>query len=143
MPANPFDSLKALHRKIFVKGQEAVAQEVAAERLEDQQVLTRRAGQVAAETIDFADELAADGNPHKQRLAALIKDSVVGAVEEHVATGRHEAKEERGAIVADPFLGGSPPLETSLPGSLAKALPHESTEPPKRGRGRPPKHAKG
>src|SRR4051794_2637207 len=139
--SNPLDRLKDLHKKVFVKGQEAVAQEVATEHFEDQQARTQRAAKVAAETIDLADQLAADGNPHKQRLAALIKNSVIGAVEQ-VANGRHEAEEAREALEADPFSGGSPPSEMSLPGSTPKALPQEPTEPPKRRPGRPRKHPK-
>ncbi len=141
---NPFDSLKALHRKIFVKEQEAIAQEVAADRFVDQRDMNSRVAKAAAQTIDLVNELAADGNPHKQRVAAIINDTVVHAVEQHVANGGHAVQEERGAVEADPFSGplsgsSTPTSEKSLPDSPTKALPHP-TEPPKRGRGRPPKH---
>ena len=39
---NPLDRLKDLHKKVFVKGQEAVAQEEATERFEDEQALAQR-----------------------------------------------------------------------------------------------------
>ncbi len=138
-----FDPIKALHRRLFLRFQEAIGHQVATEQFVDQRDLSERVARAANQAIDLVDELAADGNPHKQRVAVIMKDTVVRAVEEHFATGRHEPQEGGGAAIeADPFPpGGSPPSsETSLPGSLAKALPLASSEPPKRGRGRPPKH---
>jgi hypothetical protein len=138
---NPLDKLKDLRREGYVKGQEAVAREVATQDLTDRQAQMRQAAKVAAETIDLANELAKDGDPHKQRLAALIKDAAVG-VADQLAAGP-VPQEGREAIEETPFSssGSSQPSATSLPGSTPKALPHEAPEtPPKRGRGRPRKH---
>jgi hypothetical protein len=137
---NPLDRLKDLHRKVFVSGQEAVADEVAAQEHTDRQKLYQEGMKVAEETIDLANEMAKDGDPHKQQLAALIKANVIGAAQEATA-GRHQAVEVRGAQGASPFLSSGPstPSATSLPGTEPKALPHEPTKPPKRGPGRPRK----
>jgi hypothetical protein len=139
---NPLDHLKDLHRKVFTKGQEAVAQEQATEHFEDEQALAQRVMKAAVETIDLADQLAADGNPHKQRLAALIKNSVVGAVEER-ETGRQQAEEAREPVEAGPFAVSSTPSGPSLPDSPPTASLPGPSEPPKKKRGRPPKHPKG
>lgn len=139
---NPLDRLKDLHKKVFVKGQEAVAQEEATERFEDEQALTQRVLKAATDTIDLADKLAADGNPHKQRLAALIKNKVVGAVEEQ-DTERQQAEKVREPIEASPFAVSLRPSEPSLPGSPPTASLPAPTEPPPKKRGRPPKHPKG
>jgi hypothetical protein len=138
------DELKDLHRKMYVKGQEAVADEVAAKEYADRQELYKQGLQVAAETIELANEMAKDGDPHKQELAARLKTHVVGTVTE-VMTGRPGAEGARGAQGASPFSpsGPSTPSGTSLPGSTTpKGLPHEPTGPPRRKRGRPPKEQK-
>ena len=101
---------EALLKMRFVKGQEVIAQEKAAEDLQ-------QAAMVAAETIDLANQLAADNDSHKKRLAALIKDTVVGAVE--VATGRLPAEEGRAIEAGSPFSGDSQTSRTSLPDSTA------------------------
>src|SRR4051794_9817694 len=143
---NPPDRFKDLHRKVFIQGQEAVAQEVAAEAFKDQVEQTQEALKLANDAIDLANAMAKDGDPHKAKLAALAKIHVSGAVE-HVLTGTEPAGGGRGAVQATPFpessLPSSEPSENSLPSVTPKALPHESTEPPKRKRGRPPKHSKG
>lgn len=140
MPTERKPFLKALHEKIFVKGQEAVAQEVATEYFEEQQLLTGRVAKAAAETLDLADRLATDDDPHRRRLANLIKDNVLGAVEQ--ATVAKPAAERREPLEASPFSGGSNPSSLSLPSSPPLALPHEPTEPPKPRRGRPRKDPK-
>lgn len=140
------DELKALHDREFVKGQESVAKEAAVSRFEDQQALNQRLLKVANETIDVADKIAADGNPHKKQLADLIKDVVVGGVLE-VAAGRSVTVEGGEPKEANPFSLASP---SSGPKSLAspqsqKESPNGTTElsqPPKRKRGRPPKNPK-
>lgn len=136
---NPLDRLKDLHRKVFTKGQEAVAKEQATEHFEDDQALAQRVMKAAVETIDLAEQLAADGNPHKQRLAAIIKNSVVGAVEER-ESGRQQAEKEREPIEAGPFVGSSTPSEQSLPDSRPTASLPGTSGPPKKKRGRPPKN---
>ena len=132
-----FEWRKKFHEKEYQKGQEGVAEDLAAQDAEARQKRLQRVATVAEETIDQANQLAADGDPHKQQLAALLKAAAVGAVQQ-AKTGQLPA-EGRGAVEADPFSNTSPPSETSLPGSTPKALPHEQTEPPKRKRGRPRK----
>lgn len=142
--ADPRDHLKDLHKHVFVKGQEAEAQQNATERFEDEQALAQRVLRAATDTIDLADKLAADGNPHKQRLAALIKNKVVGAVEEREEE-RHRAVKEREPVEASPFHDNPPQLsssknsEPSLPGSPPTASLAGPTEPLKKKRGRKPK----
>lgn len=140
--AKPFDHLKDLSRKVLGKGVESAAQEAATERFEDEQALAQRVIKAAGETIDLADQLAADGNPHKQRLAAIIKDSVIGAVEEK-QTGRPQAEEARKPIEASPFAVSSKPSGPSLPDSPPTASLPAPTKPKKRGRGRPRKEPEG
>ena len=122
-----------------------MAQEADAELFEEKTALLQRVTTAAAETHDLADRLAADSNPHKQRLAARLRQAVDAAYDE-ATTGPHHAGEARGAVEASPFvngsqpsLNGSTPSETSLPGSMPKALPQPPTEAAKRKRGRPPK----
>lgn len=135
---DPLDPSKDLHRKIFVRGQEAVAQEFvhggAKERLEQTQEILR----MASDTIDLANAMAKDGDPHKQRIADLIKDRVAGVAED-VASGAVTTAEGRGAQGASPLSVSSGHLGTSLPGPTPKALPHQPLESPKRKRGRPRK----
>ena len=133
-----YDRIKKLHHDAFLKGQEVIAHLTRAEDFTASQDVTQKAMKAAAETINLANELAADNDPHKKRLALLIKDSVVGAAED-VATGPLPA-EGRKAIEADsPFSGNSPSSRTSLPDST-KALPHTPPPPARRGPGRPRKH---
>lgn len=137
------DPLKPLHEASFVEGQRAVAKDVTARRFEEQLKTLGKVGQAAAETLDQADRLAQDGDPHKKRLAELIKQGVVGAVGE-MTTGRPPAEEARGAAQATPLLESSEPSATSLPTTPPpKELEHKPSEPPKKKRGRPPKNAKG
>ena len=144
--SEPLDPFKELHRKTFIEGQEAVAQSVAAEAFKDQIEQTQEALKLASEAIDLANAIAKDSDPHKARLAALAKLHVTGATE-HMLTGADSASRGRGAAQASPFpessLPSSEASETSLPKpTTPKALPGESTEPPKRGRGRPRKESK-
>ncbi len=93
-------------------------------------------------TLDQADRLAQSGDPHKAKLAALLKERIVGAVDE-MTSGRPPAEEAREAAQASPLLESSGPSATSLPSSPPKELEHRPTEPPKKKRGRPPKNGKG
>jgi|GEM_PF-7082053 len=132
------DRLKDIYRKVFVKGQEAIADEQATERFEDEQALNQRMLKAATDTIDLADKLATDGNPHKQRLAALIQRRVIGAIEDQDAE-RQRAEEAREPIEASPFADSSNSSERSLPGSPPVASLPSPEPPPKRGPGRPRK----
>jgi DNA-directed RNA polymerase sigma subunit (sigma70/sigma32) len=136
---NPLERLKNLHREMFVKGQEAVAKEVAAQNVETQVTAVQRAAQVVEETIDLADKLAADGNPKKRRLAELVSDTVLGAMED-ATQGGTRAQEVRAAISEPPFSNDSPKSVTSSPDSMRALPPKEDgqIQPPKPRRGRPP-----
>jgi len=145
--SNPHEPFKDLHRKVFIQGQEAVADEVAAEELKNRLEQTQEALRLANDTIDLANAIAKDGDPYKARLAALAKRTATGAAE-HVLTGADPNGGGRGAIQATPFeessLRSSEASATSLPSSTPpRALTHGSTEPPRPRRGRPPKHSKG
>lgn len=139
--SEPLDPYKELHRKTFIKGQEAEAQAVAAEAFKDRVEQTEEALRLASNAIDLANQIAKDEDPHKARLAALAKLHITGATE-HMLSGADSVREGRGAAQATPFpessLPSSEPSEKSLPSSATpKALPAaESTEPPKRGPGR-------
>lgn len=136
-----FEWRKKFHEQEYQKGQEGIAEEMAAKDAEERQKRLQQVVKLAGETIDQANELATDDDPHKRELAELLKDAALGVVKQAKA-GRIPA-EGRGALEADPFSGGSSTSETSLPGTTPpKALPHEPTEPPKRGPGRPRKHPK-
>lgn len=135
------DRLKDIRERVFVQGQETEALKDATDRFEDEQALAQRLLRAASDTIDLADKLAADGNPHKQRLAALIKNKVVGAVEQR-EEGRHQAVKEREPIEASPFLSSSKNSEPSLPGSPPTTSLPGPAEPLKKKRGRPPKSSK-
>jgi hypothetical protein len=142
-----FNPLKQFHEKEYQKHQEAVANEVAAEELKDRLEQTQEALRLANDTIDLANAIAKDGDPYKARLAAFAKRTATGAAE-HVLTGADPIGGGRGATQATPFEESSLPRSeasaTSLPSSTpAKGLTHESTEPPRPRRGRPPKHTKG
>jgi hypothetical protein len=144
--SEPLDPFKELHRKTFIEGQEAQAHSVAAEAFKDRVEQTQEALRLASDAIDLANEIAQGGDPHKARLAALAKLHVTGATE-HMLSGADPARGGRGAAQATPFpensSASSEPSEKRLPGSATpKALPDESTEPPKRGPGRPRKDSK-
>ena len=122
-----------------------MAQEADTELFEERTALLQRVTTAAAETHDLADRLAADESPHKQRLAARLRQAVDAAYDE-ATTGPHLAGEARGAVEADPFvngsqpsLNGSTPSELTLPSTPPKALPSVPPEPSKRKRGRPRK----
>lgn len=137
--SDKLDPLKPLHEASFIEGQKAVAKDVTARRLEEQLKNLGKAGLVAAETLNLADQLAANGDPHKQELAKFIKSKVIGEVFER-EDGRQQAEEGGEAIEARPFSNSndSPRSVTSSSGST-RALPDaSSSEPPKPRRGRPP-----
>lgn len=138
------DPLRPLHEASFVEGQRAVASDITAQRFKEQLKTLGEVGDVAAETLDQADRIAQSGDPHKAKLANILKNRIVGAVDE-MTSGRPPAEEAREAAQASPLLESSEPTAPSLPASPPKTLEHRPTEPPKpkRGRGRPPKNAKG
>lgn len=145
MPDLP-DDLDPLNEASFLEAQRAIAKGLSAQRYEEQLELLEKVGKKGFATIDQATELAKDGDPHKAALAALIKDTVIGAAHQ-MASGRPPAEEARGAAQASPLSTNSPQSTPSLPGSPPKGLTHEPTEPqaspaPKK-RGRPLKHPKG
>lgn len=141
---NPFERLKRLYQEAFVMGQEMVAQEQAAKDVMENQSVIQEAAKAAKDTIDLANELAADNDPHKKRLAALIKDYAVGGVEQ-VTTDRLPAEEGRVIEAGSPFSGDSQSSRARLPDS-PKPLPltpPPPPQPPRRGPGRPRKRPQG
>jgi hypothetical protein len=132
---------KKFHQREYQKGQESVAQDLAAQDFADKQELIRDAMKAAEETINLANEMAKDGDPHKRQLAAFIKDSAVGAAGHVVGSPAPDGG--RDAIEATPFSetrssGTSESSATTLPSSSpTNALPNG--EPVKRGPGRPRK----
>jgi hypothetical protein len=143
---NPLDKLKNLRREVFVKGQEAVAQEVAAQDHIETQKLVKDGMVAAFDTITLANELAKDGDPHKRQLAELIKSSIVGAAGQATANPAPQAGRE--ALEANPFVGSnslesSPSSEANSPDSTPKALPEKRLPGRPRKDGQPPKQRKG
>lgn len=133
---------KEFDAREYQKGQEAIANEMAAYEAQAQQGRIRQIGKVAGETIDQANELASDGDPDKQEIAAILKKAASEAVRRSAAGELPAGR--TGLSEPDPFSDGSRSSATALPGSTPKALPHEPSEPPKkkRGRGRPKKNEK-
>jgi len=86
-----------------------------------------RAAQVAAETSDFVDKLAEDGDPRKRRIAEIVEHGILGAMEE-VSSGRLQPQGESAALEDHPFSNDS---RKSLTASLdsSKALPDETSQP--------------
>lgn len=140
--SDELDRLKPLHEASFVEGQKAVAQEQAAKLFAKQTALKVEAGQVAAEAVDLAEEIAADGDPHKRQIAEILKHNVMRSYDamQQVADAGDLAGRRAAIKEAAPFSGGLPPSGTpspsGLPPSENKALP-SSLDQPKRGRGRP------
>jgi hypothetical protein len=136
--ANPLDRLKDLHRKVFVKGQETVAKEVAALEYAEQQVYAKQVLEAAAETIVLANRLAAE-MPELTQLAADIEKAVREGATEAI-TGRHQVAERGEAQGAIPFSESSASSAPSLPKSRGrKALPQPPQPTQKRKPGRPRK----
>lgn len=137
----PVSPLKKLHQDTFYLGQEAEAREAALEFLKS---LADRATKLSIETLEMADKLAADGDPHKKLIAGTIKDRVVMAFNE-IASGRPSQGAEGGdAQRATPFSNSSPRSETTSerlsgpsPAPEPKTLSQPAPTPRKRGR--PPK----
>jgi hypothetical protein len=128
MTPEDFERLKDTIVRSFLEGTEAVADDVKRTRVAERIQGMKEQATLAAETIDLANELAADGDPHKQRLAQAIKDAVTGGAE-RLHTGGE------GQLDASPFSKNSEPSAKGLPGSTP-ALP---PAPQKRGPGRPRK----
>lgn len=147
MSADRDEQLKKLHEKVFMEGQKTAAQEAAAAHLADRVEVMAKASQMATDAFDLANQLAADGDPHKKRVVEILKDSVLRSLQamDEVSSGDLTSVERRAAVKeAAPFSVESRPSETpSLNGppssSDTKALTHE---PPagevRRKRGRPP-----
>lgn len=129
---NLFDFLKSLYEGAFLWGQRRIAQQQAAHGLTENLEAVDQAATAAAETIDLANKLAADNDPHKQRLAALIKDHVEGGIKQ-VLMCQLPVEEVRAIEPDHPFFENSEPSRASLPGTpkrlpTPKPLPH--TPPP-------------
>lgn len=131
---------KDFHEKEYQRGQEGIAEEIITQETVAHQARLNQIANVATETIAHANELAADGDPHKRQVADLLKNAAIGVMQQ--ATSGRVPAERSAAIEPDPFLKNSKNFESSLPGSTPKALPHEPIETPKRKRGRPPKNPK-
>src|SRR4051794_30602249 len=101
------DPLKEIHGRSFVEGQDALAKQLSAKRMSEHVATTEKVVDIAAEAVDLADQLAADGNPHKKRLAELLKDTAVKAAEQ-LAAGGQKLEEGAAAAAADPFSPASP-----------------------------------
>ena len=140
--------LKETLERLIQQGNETAAQEIALEYFEQQAALAAKAGMVANQTLDLADQMAADGDPHKQRVAAVLKRALVRSLDtmHEVASGQLSAEERRDALhEALPFSNSSSPSTTRLPdgepstsnGPLALEQ-EEIEEPQKPRRGRPP-----
>ena len=106
------EPLKPLHEASFVEGQEAVAKDVTAQRIKELAKSLGQVGDVVAETLDQADRIAQSGDPHKQKLAAYMKEGLLGAMSQ-MTSGRPPAEEARGAAQASPLLESSGPSATS------------------------------
>jgi hypothetical protein len=138
---NPHDEWKEFHEELFERGQDAVGRDIAHQDAKRRVEQTQEILRMASDTIDIANEIAKDGDPHKQLLANLIKDKVAGVAKEVADGAAGRAAEGRGALEASPLSESSGNSEMSLDGSTAKVLAHEASEPSKRKRGRPPKHS--
>lgn len=77
-----FEFLKSLYERAFLRGVLGIAQKQAAQGLAENLEVMQQAAKAAAETMDLADRLAAGNDPHKQRLAARIKDYANQGVEQ-------------------------------------------------------------
>ena len=133
--------LKKLYESVFLQGQETVAKKVATEFFLEKNEMDARVGVAANDAIDLANRIAADGDPHKQRLAELLKDKVVQSYEtmNQVELGRVLPEEAGAAGQAVPFSSSSNGSTASLPSTSPKALEDETQTPPKAKRGRPRK----
>lgn len=140
--SDDLEPVDRLHKASFVEGQRAVANDITSQRLKEHFKTLGEVGDVAAETLDQAERIAQSGDPHKAKLANILKDRIVGAVDD-MTSGRPPAEEAREAAQASPLLENSGPTATSLPSSPPKVLEHRPSEPPKKKRGRPPKNTKG
>lgn len=129
---------KKFNEREYQKGLESVAEDVAGKDAAERQAILREVGQQAAETINLANELAADKDPHKAKLAALLKDAAIGAVD---AVKKGQLPQEGGeASKALPFSDSSNDSTPSSPESM-RGLPNETTDrsgQAKARRGRPP-----
>ncbi len=132
MAAEPNEDLKRVYKQGYADGIKTVAHQEAAGQLIERTKAAVEAGEVAADGIDLADRLAADGNPHKRKIAEALKNALAGSVERMTAP---EAAEGRSAVTADPFSSTS--ASKSLEASESSSNGSIDTSPPPK-RGRPP-----
>ncbi|WP_165074854.1 hypothetical protein [Paludisphaera rhizosphaerae] len=136
-----YERLKDLHRKMFVRGQETAAKEVAAVEFAEQQGHAKVVLEAAAETITRANELAAE-NPQLRQLALDVEQAVREGAAEAITGGRQRAAGREEAPEASPFSDSSASsTRGSLKSPARKALPKNSEPPKKRGPGRPRKES--
>jgi sulfite reductase alpha subunit-like flavoprotein len=129
------DTLDNLHERAFIDGQSTVAQRRAAKQMIQRMRATGEAGKAAAEAIDLANQLAADGDPHKKKIAEALKNSLSGGVERMTTP---EGEEGSPAALADPFSSNAPSKSLEASGSSSNGSTSNLPQPKKRGR--PPKH---
>lgn len=136
--------LKAIYRRLVIQGQEAAAKEFAVEILEDQTALAARTAKAAGEILDLADKFEEGGNPHKRRVAELLRTGLIRTLEtmEGVATGQTTPEEGGKTGQALPLSSGSNSSNGSLHGSTPNALESPQKPLPKK-RGRPHKDKSG
>src|SRR4051794_17916993 len=101
---------KEFHEEEYRKGQEAIAREIAAQDLENDIMLTRQAGKLAAESFALADQLAANGDPYAGQVADFIKSNVAGALNQAKGAQQRAGREPGGAA---PFSVSSQPSPMS------------------------------
>ena len=135
MAAESNEDLKKVYKQGYADGVKTVAHQEAAGQLIERTKAAVEAGEVAAEGIDLADRLAADGNPHKRKIAEALKNALAGSVERMTAP---EGAEGRSAVTADPFFSTS--ASKSLEASESSSDGSTTSSPQPKKRGRPPKH---
>ena len=128
--------LKAIYRRLVMQGQEAAAKEVAVELFEDQTKLAARTAKAAGEILDLADKFEEGGNPHKRRVAELLRTGLIRTLEsmEGVASGETTPGEGGQAGQAIPLSSSSNDSSTNSTGTTPKALENQTKLPKKRGR---------
>ena len=127
------DEIKRQAEELLRQGQQTVAQGAATQLFEERAKLVQKAVQVASDTIDLAEKLAADGHPQKKQIAELVTKSVVGAMSQ-LASERQPSREVTVPLEEDPSSASSSKSETGSPESM-KSLPDKKAG--KRPQGRP------
>lgn len=143
-----FMLLLPTHWKLFLSGQEAVADEFEA-MLTARSVEAKKHGLDATmEGLDYADRLETAGERDEARAAciAAYKESLVEQARARARILPSASAEEVGELLAAPFSGAPSFGTPSGNGSMAKAIEQSSAEDAaarmepavRRGRGRPP-----